>query len=78
MARFLLCLIALLVATQAAPTPGLTQADNETFLEGFKGPFPTLDGWAGTEISSTVSLLYQNVSSCMRPQQASSTLVSTI
>lgn len=33
---------------------------NETdFLSGFKGPFPTIEGYAGTEISSTVSLLYQ-------------------
>ena len=28
------------------------------YLRGFNGPFPTLGGWAGTEISSTVSLLY--------------------
>lgn len=27
---------------------------------GFQGPFPTIGGFAGTEISSTVSLLYQS------------------
>uniref|UniRef100_A0A383W7Z6 Glycoside hydrolase family 5 domain-containing protein n=1 Tax=Tetradesmus obliquus TaxID=3088 RepID=A0A383W7Z6_TETOB len=32
----------------------------DSFLTGFKGPFPTLGGYAGTEISSTVPLLYQN------------------
>ena len=33
---------------------------NDSFLAGFNGPFPTVSGHAGTEISSTVSLLYQN------------------
>jgi hypothetical protein len=33
---------------------------NDSFLTGFNGPFPTVSGYAGTEISSTVSLLYQN------------------
>ena len=35
-------------------------AYDDSFLSGFKGPFPTLGGFAGTEISSTVSLLYQS------------------
>jgi hypothetical protein len=35
-------------------------AQNDSFLTGFNGPFPTITGHAGTEISSTVSLLYQN------------------
>jgi hypothetical protein len=38
----------------------VTPSNNTDFLAGFKGPFPTIDGYAGTEISSTVSLLYQN------------------
>lgn len=46
----------LLGAARAEP------AKDEPWLAGFNGPFPTLGGWAGTEISSTVSLLYQNVS----------------
>jgi hypothetical protein len=28
--------------------------------QGFNGPFPTVGGFAGTELTSTVSLLYQN------------------
>ena len=35
------------------------QEDTDKFLAGFNGPFPTITGYAGTEISSTVSLLYQ-------------------
>jgi hypothetical protein len=30
-----------------------------TRAQGFNGPFPTVGGFAGTELSSTVSLLYQ-------------------
>jgi hypothetical protein len=35
------------------------RAANDSFLAGFNGPFPTITGYAGTEMSSTVSLLYQ-------------------
>jgi hypothetical protein len=48
---------ALLLGQHAQAAPANIQS---SFLDGFKGPFPTLGGYAGTEISSTVSLLYQN------------------
>jgi hypothetical protein len=38
----------------------VASAQNDSFLTGFNGPFPTITGHAGTEISSTVSLLYQS------------------
>lgn len=42
-----------------AHSPDTPQVYNDSFLAGFNGPFPTITGYAGTEISSTVSLLYQ-------------------
>jgi hypothetical protein len=58
----LLLLGCCMLLARAAPNslpPDTPQAYNESFLEGFNGPFPTVTGYAGTEISSTVSLLYQ-------------------
>lgn len=62
--RLLICFccllpIALAAAAAGAPTPEATSVYNDSFLAGFNGPFPTISGHAGTEISSTVSLLYQ-------------------
>jgi hypothetical protein len=49
-----------LVLKFASNSPSDTpQEDTDKFLAGFNGPFPTVTGYAGTEISSTVSLLYQ-------------------
>lgn len=49
----------LLLSPAAAAQETTTTTANDTFLAGFNGPFPTITGHAGTEISSTVSLLYQ-------------------
>jgi hypothetical protein len=49
----------LMVAAAGESPPETVQVDNDSFLAGFNGPFPTVTGYAGTEISSTVSLLYQ-------------------
>jgi hypothetical protein len=57
MKPLLVLLSALLLGQHVQAAPANIQS---TFLDGFKGPFPTLGGYAGTEISSTVSLLYQN------------------
>ena len=48
----------LAVAAPNSP-PDTPQEDTDKFMAGFNGPFPTITGYAGTEISSTVSLLYQ-------------------
>jgi hypothetical protein len=50
----------LLLLASSRSVAAADPAYNESFLEGFNGPFPTLGGFAGTEMSSTVSLLYQN------------------
>jgi hypothetical protein len=57
MRSFFVLLAALLLGQHVQAAPANIQS---SFLDGFKGPFPTLGGYAGTEISSTVSLLYQN------------------
>jgi hypothetical protein len=48
-----------MVAAAVETPPETVQVDNDSFLAGFNGPFPTVTGYAGTEISSSVSLLYQ-------------------
>jgi hypothetical protein len=53
----LLVAAALVLGQHAEAAPANIQS---SFLDSFNGPFPTLGGYAGTEISSTVSLLYQN------------------
>jgi hypothetical protein len=57
MKPLLVVLAALMLGQHAWAVPANIE---DSFLDGFKGPFPTLGGYAGTEISSTVSLLYQN------------------
>jgi hypothetical protein len=49
----------LLLLLSPAAAQDTTATANDTFLAGFNGPFPTITGHVGTEISSTVSLLYQ-------------------
>lgn len=51
--------VSLLLLFSPAAAAQDTTRKNDTFLAGFNGPFPTITGHAGTEISSTVSLLYQ-------------------
>ena len=57
MKPLLVLLAALMLGQHVEAAPANIQ---DSFLTGFKGPFPTLGGYAGTEISSTVPLLYQN------------------
>ncbi|WIA29300.1 hypothetical protein OEZ86_011805 [Tetradesmus obliquus] len=57
MKPLLVLLAALMLGQHVQAAPANIQ---DSFLTGFKGPFPTLGGYAGTEISSTVPLLYQN------------------
>ena len=56
-----LLLVYCMLMAVAAPKgpPETVQVDTDSFLAGFNGPFPTVNGYAGTEISSTVSMLYQ-------------------